>query len=277
LGRRHHFHFPLPTGRHARLRRTPPRRAPSLGAAADLTGTRLYVALAGSDRIAVVDARARRVIRYLDDAAPAGPAEGSTPNALAISLDGSKLFVAEADNNAIAVFDLSAGGRLPVARIPTDWYPTAVLSEEKRLLVLSGKGRGTRPNPDGPVPGQGIQRPLGYALGQLGGTLRVLPGRLRGEQLRPLSRRVAAANGWRKRAPRRYPPFKHVVYIIKANRTYDQIFGDLEEGDGDHRLLFFGADSTPNHRALVRRFGLFDRFFTNAEVSSQGHLWSTAA
>jgi len=99
---------------------------------ADLTGTRLYVALAGSDRIAVVDARARRVIRYLDDAAPAGPAEGSTPNALAISLDGSKLFVAEADNNAIAVFDLSAGGRLPVARIPTDWYPTAVLSRPTR-------------------------------------------------------------------------------------------------------------------------------------------------
>src|SRR5207302_602007 len=73
------------------------------------------------------------------------------------------------------------------------------------------------------------------------------------------------------------PPFKHVVYIIKENRTYDQIFGGLEEGDGDPRLLFFGTDSTPNHRALARRFGLFDRFFTNAEVSSQGHLWSTAA
>ena len=244
---------------------------------ADATGRRLYVALAGSDRIAVVDTRARRVVRILDDAAPAGPAEGSTPNALALSPDGSKLFVAEGDNNAIAVFDLAGGARVPVARIPTDWYPTAVVTEEKRLLVVSGKGRGTRANPDGPIPGQGIQRPLGYALGQLGGTLRVLPARLRPEQLRALSRRVAAANGWRKRAPRRYPPFKHVVYIIKENRTYDQVFGDLEEGDGDRRLLFFGPDSTPNHRALARRFGLFDRFFTNAEVSSQGHLWSTAA
>ena len=96
-------------------------------------------------------------------------------------------------------------------------------------------------------------------------------------QLRAFSRRVAAANGWKKRTSRRYPPFKHVVYIIKENRTYDQVFGDLGEGDGDPRLLFFGADSTPNHRALARRFGLFDRFFTNAEVSSQGHLWSTAA
>src|SRR5207248_3614549 len=118
---------------------------------ADLTGTRLYVALAGSDRIAVVDTRARRVIRYLDDAAPAGPAEGSTPNALAISPDGSKLFVAEADNNAIAGFDLAAGGRLPAARIPTDWYPTAVLSETKRLLACSRKGLGTSPNPDVPL------------------------------------------------------------------------------------------------------------------------------
>jgi DNA-binding beta-propeller fold protein YncE len=238
-------------------------------------GTLLYVALAGSDRIAVVDTDARRVVRFLSDAAPAGPGEGSTPNAL--SSDGPKLFVAEADNNAIAVFDLAAGGRTPIARIPTDWYPTAVVAGGGRLIVLSGKGRGTRPNPDGPVPGQGIQCPLGYALGQLNGTLRVLPASFRATELRALSRRVALANGWKKRARRRYPPFKHVVYIIKENRTYDQVFGDLEEGDGDPRLLFFGADSTPNHRALAKRFGLFDRFFTNAEVSSQGHLWSTAA
>src|SRR5207248_10577550 len=104
--------------------------------------------------------------------------------------------------------------------------------------VLRGTGRGTRANPDGPIPGQGIQRPLGYALGQLGGTLRVLPGRFRGAQLRALSGRVAAANGWRRRAPRRYPPFKHGDYILKANRTYDQLLGALEEGAGDRRLLF---------------------------------------
>jgi hypothetical protein len=76
---------------------------------------------------------------------------------------------------------------------------------------------------------------------------------------------------------RRYPPFKHVVYVIKENRTYDQIFGDVNEGDGDPSLVFFDRTSTPNHRALALRFGLFDRFFTNAEVSSQGHIWSTAA
>jgi hypothetical protein len=151
--------------------------------------------------------------------------------------------------------------------------------------VLNGKGHGSHANPDGPTPGEGIPRPLGYALGQLNGTLRVIakePAKLAG-----YTRRVAVANNWGRRdaagpagadagAPK-YPPFKHVVYIIKENRTYDQIFGDLKEGDGDPRLLFFDKTSTPNHRALALRFGLFDRFFTNAEVSSQGHIWSTAA
>src|SRR5207247_9099986 len=75
----------------------------------------------------------------------------------------------------------------------------------------------------------------------------------------------------------RYPPFKHVLYIIKENRTYDQVFGDMPEGDGDPALVFFPASASPNHRALARRFGLFDRFFVNAEVSSQGHPWSTSA
>jgi phospholipase C len=89
---------------------------------------------------------------------------------------------------------------------------------------------------------------------------------------------VADANGWKTtRSARRYPPFKHVVYIIKENRTYDQVLGDMPDGDGDASLVFFGDNVSPNHHALARRFGLFDRFFTNAEVSSQGHIWSTAA
>ncbi len=145
------------------------------------------------------------------------------------------------------------------------------------LVVLSGKGHGSHANADpaGPTPGQGITRPLGYDLGQLNGTLRIVP---RPASLAAYSRRVAAANNWSTpRGVPTYPPFKHVVYIIKENRTYDQIFGDLKEGDGDPKLVFFDQTSTPNHRALALRFGLFDRFFTNAEVSSQGHIWSTAA
>ena len=249
------------------------------------SGSELFVALASVDEVVEVDTRLRRVVRRFSDAAPGGPQEGSTPNALTLSQDESRLFVAEADSNAVAVFDLAPARRAdaraavrPSGRIPTDWYPTAVLEDAGRLLVLSGKGSGASPNPDGPTPGRGIERPLGYALGQLNGSLRVIASRFNKQDLSALSRRVAAANGWDSPAkPRRYPPFKHVVYIIKENRTYDQVFGDMPRADGDPSLVFFGRDSTPNHRALAERFGLFDRFFTNAEVSSQGHVWSTAA
>jgi sugar lactone lactonase YvrE len=250
------------------------------------TGSKLFAALGGTDQIAVVDTRTARVLRFLSDAAPGGPAEGSTPNALALSRDETHLFVAEADNNAVAVFDVSTettgGGRASQTslkgRIPTDWYPTAIVDSGTKLFVLNGKGRGTRPNPDGPIPGEDIKRPMGYDLGQLNGTLRILPDKLAQSELAGLSSRVAAANGWgQKRLAKRYPPFKHLIYIIKENRTYDQVFGDLKEGDGDPSLVFFGQRNSPNHHALALRFGLFDRFFTNAEVSSQGHIWSTAA
>jgi DNA-binding beta-propeller fold protein YncE len=252
---------------------------------ANPSGTRLFVALAGSDQIAVIDTRASKVLRYLDDPAPGSPHQGSTPNALALSADGLTLFVAEADNNAVAIFDISAeehsgtsGKDHLVGRMPTDWYPTAVIDSPDGLLVLNGKGHGSKPNPDGPIPGEGIKRPLGYDLGQLNGTLRILPDKLTALQLSQLSNRVAIANNWNTRhSDLPYPPFKHVLYIIKENRTYDQVLGDMKEGDGDPALTFYGETVWPNHHALARRFGLFDRFFTNAEVSSQGHIWSTAA
>ena len=244
-----------------------------------VSGKNLFVALSGSDRVAVVDTRLRKVLRYLRDPAPGGPPEGSTPNGLAVSDDGHRLFVAEADNNAVAVFDPAAGRQL--GRIPTDWYPTAVAESGNELLILSGKGRGTSPNPDGPVPltNWPFEKPKAYTLGQLSGTLRVLRGALSPESLASLTQRVAAANNWgERRASRGYPPFQHVVYIIKENRTYDQVLGDVREGDGDPGLVYFpDVAVTPNHHALARRFGLFDRFFVNAEVSSQGHIWSTAA
>jgi DNA-binding beta-propeller fold protein YncE len=242
------------------------------------SGSRLYAALAATDQVAVVDTATRKVLRYLNDAAPAGPSEGGTPNALALSEDETKLFVAEADHNAVAVFDLPAKASSPEGRIPTDWYPTSVLDSGGQLLVLTGKGHGSHANPDGPIPGERIKRPLGYDLGQLNGTLRTLPDHPSSTDLAEYSRRVAEANNWgERRSPKKYPPFKHVIYIIKENRTYDQVFGDVREGDGDPSLVFFGQAISPNHHSLAARFGLFDRFFVNAEVSSQGHIWSTAA
>jgi DNA-binding beta-propeller fold protein YncE len=269
------FHV-LTDGKLAYLGRIEVGRHPS---ALGVSGWRLYVTLAGSDRVALADPRSRRVINYFHESAPEAPPEGSTPNALAISADGQRLFVAEADNNAVAVFNLATGKLL--GRIPTDWYPTAIAEVGSQILILSGKGRGTHANPDGPVPltNWPFEKPRAYTLGQLNGSMRFLPSSMTPGRLSAFTQRVVAANNWqRSSAPRRYPPFKHVIYIIKENRTYDQVLGDLREGDGEASLVYFpDITITPNHHALARRFGLFDRFFVNAEVSSQGHIWSTAA
>jgi DNA-binding beta-propeller fold protein YncE len=269
------FHV-LADGKLAYIGRIEVGRHPSALAA---SGSRLYVALAGSDRVAIVDTPSRKVRSYIQDPAPGAPPEGTTPNALAISHDRKRLFVAEAGNNAIAIFDLATSKLL--GRVPTDWYPTAIAEAGSQLLLLSGKGHGTHANPDGPVPLTNWPEgnPHAYTLGQLNGSLRLLASSFTPAQLSAFTQRVAVANNWRESRPaRKYPPFKHVIYIIKENRTYDQVLGDVKEGDGDASLVYFpDIKVTPNHHALARRFGLFDRFFVNAEVRSQGHIWSTAA
>jgi YVTN family beta-propeller protein len=256
-------------------------------------GNRLFVASATTDRVLSVDLARRRVVGELLDPPPDGPDEGSTPNALALSADGHRLFVAEGDANAVAVFDLapsssgiatSTGDDRLVGRIPSGWYPTALLARGDTLVVASGKGRGTRANPDGPQPGTARDRGKGAKVNttfsQLNGSLMIAPlARADAATLRRYSDRVARANGWTEPRPaaRRYPPFEHVIYVIKENRTYDQVLGDLDGADGDTSLVLFGRRVTPNHHALAERFGTFDRFFVNAEVSADGHNWSTAA
>lgn len=249
-------------------------------------GTRLFVACGSVDRIAVIDTRSFRLVTTLRDTVP-GTLEGSTPNALALSADQSRLYVAEADNNAVAVFQLSASSSgIPVApsknvfmgRIPAGWYPTAFIQIQDRLYVVNGKGRGTRANPAASSVSASKQSPMDYTLGQLNGTITELPAQVNDSQMASYSRRVSELNEWSESTEKAvYPPFKHVVYIIKENRTYDQVFGDVPQGDGDPSLQFFPASASPNHRALAQQFGLFDRFFVNAEVSSQGHPWSTSA
>jgi hypothetical protein len=143
------------------------------------------------------------------------------------------------------------------------------------LLVLNAKGRGTGPNPGMVQPQLKLPKDSkDYSLGQINGTLSVIPlSELK--DLKALTRRVAINNGWgRPRQAPRYPPIQHIVYILKENRTYDQVLSDLPQGDGDTSLQFFPREVSPNHHALAERFGLFDRFFTNAEVSNQGHPWS---
>jgi YVTN family beta-propeller protein len=247
-------------------------------------GDRLFVASSSTDRVSVVDTRAQRVVAELSDAAPAGPAEGSTPNALLLSPDESRLFVAEADNNSVAVFELSEkelgkptlfrSARL-AGRIPTLWYPTVLAAFGDNLLVVNSKGHGTNANPNGPKISPSARS---YVLGQLNGALTLVPMKVVATDLGGLTSRVSRANGWSSAlGGSTYPPFEHVVLIIKENRTYDQVFGDVPGGDGDSSLLFFPRTMSPNHRALATRFGLYDRFFVNAEVSSQGHPWSVSA
>ncbi len=275
------------------------------------SATRLFVASGSSDRVDVVDLTARRLLTTLFDAPPAGPREGSTPNALALSSDGTQLYVAEGDANAVAVFALDSstadirgtsaaphGGDRLIARVPAGWYPSAVLALGDSLYVANGKGRGTRANPMGPGPiaGSTTQRhgptvrtrtptDTTYTWGQLRGTLMSVALPLGDSaSLASLTMRVSRTNGWdmpagtRQASPRAgYPPIEHVVYIVKENRTYDQVFGDLPQGDGDTSLVFFTRAVAPNQHALADRFGLFDRFFVNAESSPDGHNWSMAA
>ncbi len=255
-------------------------------------GSRLFVASGSTDRIAVLDPRARREITTLVVTPPHGPGEGSTPNALALSADGTRLFVAEADNNAVSIIDLTAvtaniagasGADTVAGRVPVEWYPTAVIVRGDSLITLTGKGAGTGPNPAGPQPGRG-RGDAGfddrqYTLGQTTGSIVTsLGAQRRGAELAPLSARVARANRWDvPRTAFAYPPITHVIYIVKENRTYDQMLGDLPQGDGDSSLTFFPRAVAPNHHALAERFGIFDRFFVNAEASPDGHNWSMAA
>ena len=242
-----------------------------------LSGDQLYVTSASTDRIDVIDTKTLTVTKHIEDRAP-GVAEGSTPNGLAIS--GQRMYVAEADNNAVAVVDLKTDS--VVGRIPVDWYPTAVnVLPGDTLYVINGKGHGTAPNPtSGPGPNRPSPHapngnPYGYTLGQLSGTLSIFPVPA---NLADYTARVTKANGWDTQAATTgYPPIEHVLYVIRENRTYDQVFGDIAEADGDTSIVFFGKNVTPNNHALAERFGVWDRFFVNAEVSADGHIWSTGA
>ena len=253
-------------------------------------GSRLFVTSATTDAISVIDTRSRAVVSTLRDPTPANLGQGSAPIGLQLSTDGTQLYVSEGDNNAVALFALSAttanrgtGARDSLlGRAPVGWYPAALVLVSDTLHVIDSKGRGTAPNPKLPQPGvrgDPTDRATSYTSGQINGTITRLPVTLFGAATLPaLSARVARANNWDAPSVRTgYPPIRHVIYIIKENRTYDQVFSDLPQGDGDTTLLFFPRPVSPNHHALAERFGLYDRFFVNAEVSADGHNWSMAA
>ena len=257
-------------------------------------GSRVFVACANTNEVWSVDVTARAPRERISIALYPKSPPGSTPNALGLSPGGNTLLVANADNNSVAVVDVGDPGSSRVEGfIPTGWYPTAAqfTRDGKRLLILSGKGLTSLANPRGPQPG------IPGAEGQstrdlLQGTLSILP-RPDGATLAAFTRTVLALTPYSDatrlspaRAPAGSPvprrvggrsPIRHVFYVIRENRTYDQILGDMPEGNGDPNLCLFGEDVTPNAHALAREFVLMDNFYVDAEVSYDGHAFSTGA
>ncbi|QHW00728.1 bifunctional YncE family protein/alkaline phosphatase family protein [Spirosoma endbachense] len=263
----------------------------------DLVFTRngkfLFVANANENSVSVIDVKTRKVLETVTTALyPDAPA-GSTPNGLALSSDQKSLLVANADNNCLAVFDVSNPGRSrSLGFIPTGWYPTAVKVVGKKVLVANGKGFSSKANPNGPNPYKRRESGTEYIAGLFKGTLSLFdlpkPAELTslsklvyqntpytkekeklaaGEQNNPIPKRVGEKSA----------QIKYVFYIIKENRTYDQVFGDMPGGNGDTSLCLFPEKVTPNQHALAREFILLDNFYVDAEVSADGHNWSTAA
>jgi len=273
---------------------------------------RIFVANASSNSVSVIDTVRGVVIEtVVTSLFPLAP-EGSTPDALALAPDGETLYVANADNNCVAVVDVRVPARSQVKGfIPTGWYPTsvAVTPDGKRLLVGVGKGNQTQPNPPGaddqktvedvlasqkiepPADARKTPRKFPHVGTTLSGALSIVPvpddARL-AEYTASVYRNCPYSDDKLTKSPTELKtaipakvgdpsPIKYVIYIIKENRTYDQVFGDMPRGNGDPNLTLFGEQVTPNHHKIAREFVLLDNLYCNGHVSADGHPWSTMA
>lgn len=257
----------------------------------------LFVANANRNTVTIIDTQYGKTLETLYASFSPQQPPGSTPMSLALSPDENRLFVANACNNNVAVFDISTVGRSKsMGFIPTGWYPTSVrvTPDGKYLLVANGKGLISKANPRGPVPGKKRTPESQYIDELFPGTLSIIELPKRDSEFK---KQMAA---WTAQAflctpqnsvPQVQPtehnpvpsrpggpsPIKHVIYIIKENRTYDQVLGDMKEGNGDAKLCLFPEKVTPNLHKLAREFVLLDNFYVDAEVSADGHEWSMGA
>jgi YVTN family beta-propeller protein len=263
-----------------------------------------FVANADDNSVSVLDLRTWQVTETLVAALYPNAPTGSTTNSVGLSKDQKTLYVANADNNCLAVFDVREPGRSSSKGfIPTGWYPTCVRTVGKKILVANGKGFSSFANPKGPDPTNLYQqvayqkgdtatlRKIEYIGNLMKGTLSLI-GTPDEPTMRRYTQQVFANTPYtteREKVaegesgnpiPRRMgetSPIKYVFYIIKENRTYDQVLGDMPEGNGDPSLCLFPEKITPNQHALAREYVLLDNFYVAAEVSADGHNWSTAA
>lgn len=266
-------------------------------------GKYLYVANSNDNSVSVISLEKNKEVEILNAALYPNAPSGSTPNSIALSFDEKTLYIANADNNCLAVFDVSnPGNSKSKGFIPTGWYPTCVRVVKNTIFVTNGKGLTSKANPYGPNPtsrkedvtyqkGTKKEIKVQYIGGLFRGTLESIANPSEnqlsiysqavynntpytkekemlseGEAGNPIPGKVGDAS-----------PIKHVFYIIKENRTYDQVLGDMPEGNGDSTLVLFGKKITPNQHALAKQFVLLDNFYVDGEVSADGHNWTMGA
>jgi DNA-binding beta-propeller fold protein YncE len=267
-------------------------------------GNVMFVANANDNSVSVVDLRAGKEIEVLNAALVPNALEGSSTNGLALSANEERLYVSNADNNCLAVFEVEKPGQSKsVGFIPVGWYPTSLKVIKGKLYVANGKGFTSFANPKGPNPIAKKQTvtyqksdntataPSEYIGGLMKGTMSIfkeptakelailseavylntpynkdIEMNAAGEKGNPIPMKVGDAS-----------PIKYVYYILKENRTYDQVLSDVAGGNGDTTLLLFGEKYTPNQHKLVKDFVLLDNFYVDGEVSADGHNWSTSA
>jgi len=281
------------------------------GIAIDSKGERGYVAMSAMDQVVVVDLKDMVVERTISVGRSAGL--GTMPVALSLSPDGTRLFVAESGTDSIAVIRLPGATANPqldyklVGQIPTAEDPQVVVTapaqgnKKAQLFYVSARGLGVGPNTTGPNPVKAadplfwafnpatpttdvfIASPMTYlpslVMGRAG--LMDLPTDAEVEKVTPVALKQIEPVGAKPAPPgtpvRAGGPIKHVFFIVRENRSYDQLLGDIGKGNSDPKLVVFGKDSTPNLHALVTRFPLLDNTYANSEASIQGHYWTASA
>jgi YVTN family beta-propeller protein len=260
------------------------------------TGKFVYVANAASDSVSVIDTKKNEVVETISCRPEARLPFGSGCNALALSPDGGTLYVANGSNNCVAVVSLGFRAveqhfrelgpkSVVLGLIPTGWYPGAILATD-RLYVANIKGHGSLAPPGPKDKGKNSHQHLGSV------SVISVPD---AKQLARYTEEVNANNrlayslaGLDKPRPNVKPVpvpvrhgepsvFEHVIYVIKENRTYDQVFGDIKEGNGEPKLVMFGENVTPNLHVLVRQFTLLDNFYCSGVLSADGHTWCNEA
>ncbi|MES2460070.1 MAG: bifunctional YncE family protein/alkaline phosphatase family protein [Armatimonadota bacterium] len=235
-------------------------------------GSRLYVVNQNSDSVSVIDTTSDTVTETIDLNAN-GTRHGGAPTSCAV--DGDRLYVTLANINAVAVLDRVSHKVL--GYMPTGWYPTKVLADTNNLYLLSAKGiRPRKANKFGPQPTGDARSGPDYVLTLLKGSLSTVPKTGIGDSLPAWTRQVQEGSPLFSPAGAAKLPIKYVFYIVRENRTYDQVLGDLPRANGDPYLTLFGRDVTPNAHRLSEQFVTLDNYYADGEISVLGHSFTTS-